>query len=249
MKKKWIIFALALAMMGGVAATLTRLSANEKLGLPGIKTAKIAGSQRLDIYLPERVLQYGSTNIPTAQPVLDGLPPDTSFAQRQYVSTSDPNDWLDLMVVLMGTDRTSIHKPQFCLKGTGWDLDTQNETGDVVPIDRPHAYDLPVAKLMMQRTVSINGQMAQVSGIYLYWYVADTQLTRSHFFRNWRSTTHLLKTGELDRWAYIGCLAICQPGDEAKTLERMKKFLAASVPEFQLTTGSGESAARQTASK
>ncbi len=247
-KTSWIIFAVALLMMGGVAATLGRLSAHQRLGAPGIKTSAIAGSQRLDVYLPEHVLSYGSTNIPTAKEVLDGLPQDTSFAQRHYISAQDPEDWVDLMVVLMGTDRTSIHKPQYCLKGTGWDLDVQNEIADTVPIDRPHPYDLPVAKLMMQRSITYHGEARQLSGIYLYWYVADSQLESNPFYRNLHSTAHLLKTGELDRWAYVGCLAVCWPGEEEATLARMKKFLAASVPEFQLAAGHGKSELpRQTA--
>ena len=67
--------------------------------------------------------------------------------------------------------------------------------------------------------------------------MADGQLTRSHYYRNWHTTTHLLKTGELDRWAYIGCLAVCLPGEEAATLARMKRFIAAAVPQFELATG------------
>jgi len=39
----------------------------------------------------------------------------------------------------------------------------------------------------------------------------------------------------LQRWAYISCFAVCLPGQEEATFERLKKFIAASVPEFQLT--------------
>jgi hypothetical protein len=249
-RQRQIFAAVALAMMAAVAALLLHTKAHQKLGLPGIRTSPIAGSQRLDIELPEKVLHYGSTNIPTDPLVLTSLSQDTSFAQRQYTSPGNQFDTLDLMVVLMGTDRTSIHKPQYCLKGIGWDLDVQNEVAETVPMDLPYHYDLPVAKLTMQRSGLLDGQNVQYSGIYLYWYVADGQLTRSHFYRNLRTTTHLLKTGELDRWAYIGCLAVCKPGEEAATLARMKKFIAAAVPEFQIAAGprvGGEPA--QTASR
>ena len=236
-RQKWILLMVGLAMIGGVAGVLLHTKAHLRLGKPGIRTSPIAGSQRLDIYLPERVLNYDSTNIPTDKTAFDTLPSDTSFGQRQYRASSNANDGLDLMVVLMGTDRTSIHKPQFCLKAVGWDLDVQNDEEDTVPIQQPYAYNLPVSKLTMQRPALVDGQATTMSGIYIYWYVADGQLTGSHYFRNWHTTTHLLKTGELDRWAYVGCLAVCKPGEEAATLARMKKFIAASVPQFQIATG------------
>jgi hypothetical protein len=66
-----------------------------------------------------------------------------------------------------------------------------------------------------------------------------------------KSTTHLLRTGELQRWAFVFCFTTCKPGEEKVTYEHMCKFLAASVPEFQLTTGPRLAArnATQTASK
>jgi hypothetical protein len=236
-KQKWIVLLLALAMIGGTAATLHRLKAGQKLGIPGIKTTPIPGSPRLTILLPERVLHYASSNVPPSEGALEGLPHDTSFAQRVYISPNDSYDALQMMVVLMGTDRTSIHKPQFCLQGSGWDFDDHDSRPDTVRVQSPHPYDLPVTKMMMTRPETLDGQATTVSGIYVYWFVADSQLTGSHFTRMWSSATHLLRTGELQRWAYVGCLGVCRRGDEDATYERMKKFIAASVPEFQLTTG------------
>jgi hypothetical protein len=51
----------------------------------------------------------------------------------------------------------------------------------------------------------------------------------------WWMAKNLLQTGELQRWAYVSCFSVCLPGQEDATFERMKKFLAASVPEFQTT--------------
>ena len=241
-RPKWILLLVALAMMGGAAGALGRLKEGQKLGRPGIKAAPIAGSQRLTVYLPERVLDYDSTNIETPEAVLEGLPHDTSFAQRQYQARSDADDWLDMMVVLMGTDRTSIHKPQFCLQGSGWDFDDHNSIEDRVAVEGAHPYDLPITKMSMTREELVNGQSAELSGIYIYWFVADQQLTARHSTRMWKTATHLLETGELYRWAYVGCLAVCRPGEEDRTYARMKRFIAASVPEFQLTPRSSREA-------
>ena len=62
----------------------------------------------------------------------------------------------------------------------------------------------------------------------------------------WWMARELFRTGLLQRWAYISCTAICAPGQEEATTERMKQFIAAAVPEFQLTPKSPGVTAAQT---
>jgi len=50
----------------------------------------------------------------------------------------------------------------------------------------------------------------------------------------WWMARDLFHTGVLQRWTSVSCLSACLPGQEDATFERMKKFIAASVPEFQL---------------
>ncbi|HVV00492.1 MAG TPA: hypothetical protein VHH88_03965, partial [Verrucomicrobiae bacterium] len=45
----------------------------------------------------------------------------------------------------------------------------------------------------------------------------------------------MLLTGVLQRWAYVMCFSACPPGQESATVDRMKKFIAAAAPQFQLT--------------
>jgi len=78
--QKWIILSVALVLIAGTAGALTWLRANQKLGRPGIKAEAIPGSVMMKINLPERVLDFTSTNVPEPQLVLDYMPPDTSFA-------------------------------------------------------------------------------------------------------------------------------------------------------------------------
>ena len=74
-------------------------------------------------------------------------------------------------------------------------------------------------------------------GIYVYWFVADNELTADHLQRMWWMARDLVRTGTLQRWAYVGCFATCLPGGEQPTFERMKQFIAAAAPEFQLAAG------------
>ena len=231
-RQKAIILALALAMMGGTAGFLTRIRANQKLGLPGIKTAPIPGSIRLDILLPEQVLDYKSEAIPAGTWLTQFLPADTSVALRHYTDTDGFNTLVT--AVLMGTDRTSIHKPQICLKGQGWEIQDYLSKETSVRMERPRAYDLPVTRLIATKTGVVDGRQITARGIYVYWFVADHELTASHWTRVVSMAGEVLKTGTLQRWAYISCFSICKPGDEEATFERLKKFIAASAPEFQL---------------
>ena len=236
-KQNLKLLMLALALIGVTALGMSWLRTHQRLGHPGIKTAEIAGSRRLDIFLPQTVMDYASVVVPTDKEVLRGLPQDTSFAQRRYSPPGDESPFHTLWfnVVLMGSDRTSIHKPQFCLRGSGWDIDSDNSTFDTVHIESPHPYDLPIMKMLITRQVKDNqGKPLTIRGIYVYWFVADHDLTADHWTRMKKMAVRLLQTGELERWAYVSSLGVCLPGQEDATYGRMKKFIAAAAPQFQL---------------
>jgi hypothetical protein len=67
--------------------------------------------------------------------------------------------------------------------------------------------------------------------------VADQELTADHLQRMWWMARDLIRTGILQRWAYVSCFSVCVPGQEEATYQRMKEFIVAAVPEFQLTNG------------
>src|SRR5690606_22345844 len=130
----------------------------------------------------EQVLDYSSTQLPVANIELSVLPPDTVYGRRSYKS----KDGLEtlLQVVLMGSDRTSIHKPQYCLTGQGWRIDRSEVI--TIPISQPKSYDLKVMKLTTSGTLrNSKGRPVEASGIFLYWFVADGQLTPYHPQRMW----------------------------------------------------------------
>ncbi|MGA2800889.1 MAG: exosortase-associated EpsI family protein [Verrucomicrobiota bacterium] len=230
-KQKIFIFIVVLALIGGSAWALVWLRANQKLGAPGIKATPIPGSVRMNLDLPERVLNFTSERVPEDKTVLDMLPKDTSFAQRHY--TAPDGFWVNVNIVLMGTDRTSIHKPEFCLPGQGWRID-QKTTANL-SIDGAHPHQLQVAKWVITNFIqNTDGRKKEVRGFYVFWFVAGNEETPSHWRRLWGITRDLLTTGVLQRWAYVSYFAVCEPGQEDATFERVKKLIVASVPEFQL---------------
>ena len=161
------------------------------------------------------------------------LPADTSFRVRFY--KAEDGFAAQVSVVLMGTDRSSIHRPQICMTGQGWALDSRHSGVESLPMERPFPYDLPVNKLVATKQFQgPDGQAQTARGIYLYWFVDGEHYTASsEQWMLWWVPRDLLLHGILERWAYISYFSACSPGQEAATYERMKKLIAATVPEFQ----------------
>jgi hypothetical protein len=230
-----------MALVAGTGALLVRLRSVQKLGQPGLKlTAQnvydedgnLIGTNA--VFLPERVLDYESSPVPVRQAEYNWLPKDTTYGRRLF-KAADGFETL-LSVVLMGTDRTSIHKPEYCVTGQGWVIREKMKVK--VPVLRPYPYDLPVMRLtLVGQAPSADGRPLALSGLYVYWFVDDRQLTADHKERMWWLARDLVRTGTLSRWAYVTCFAVCTPGQEGITFERMKNFIAEAVPEFQLTAG------------
>ncbi len=231
-RQKWIYLILTLALFAGAAGVLARLKAHQKLGNPGLRWRPTDDPVKVQIELPAQVLDYTSEVVPEEPIVVNTLPRDTSFAQRYYSNAL--GNVIAVNVVLMGTDRTSIHKPQFCLEGGGWHIDSSASQREIVHMERPQPYDLPVMKLIADYSQENNGKNIRLRRIYVYWFVADGEYTTAHWERMWWMARDLVTTGVLQRWAYIAYTTICLPGQEDATFERIKELIAASVPEFQL---------------
>ncbi len=232
--QKWILFSVALVLMAGAVGALKWLKAHQKLGKPGITFTPISGSVQGKIALPERVLDFTSTNYPEPQIVLGYLPPDTSYAERIYAA---PDGFqVQGTMILMGADRTSIHNAEFCLTGQGFSGKKKSVVN--IPVSGPQPYQLPVARWDVSGDFRRpDGQSQKVFGVYVFWFVADGEETPDNHQRMWWLGRDLLRNGILQRWAYLSYFAVCAPGQEDATFARMEKLIAASVPEFQPPPG------------
>jgi len=237
-----IILTVFLLLVGASALFLVQLSsAGQTLGKPGLRLASMELHNELGdvvrtngIALPVQMVDCTSKPTPVTRAELDWLPDDTTYGRRRY--TFPDGTWIENSVVLMGQDRTSIHKPEYCLPGQGFTIDLREVV--TLPIAQPHPYDLPVMKLTTSKTaLDRNGREVPLRGVYIYWFVADGKLATHHLDRMWMMTQGLLRDGVLQRWAYVTYFAICNPGDEEATFDKMAKFIGESVPQFQSTTG------------
>ncbi|HEY3760289.1 MAG TPA: hypothetical protein VGN23_00880 [Verrucomicrobiae bacterium] len=230
--QKWILFSVMLAAIAGSAALLAGMKKHPQLGKPGIRAEPIPGSVAMKIDLPAGVSNFISTNVPEPAVVLGYLPHDSSYVERHYESPDSPIP-IEGIIVLMGTDRTSIHNADYCLVGQGLDPFAKSIVN--IPIGGSTPYALPVSEWKVSGTFQRpNGESVKENGVYVFWFVADGDQTPDHLKMMEKLAGHLLKTGEMERWAYVNYFSACEPGQEDATFERIKKLIAASVPEFQL---------------
>jgi hypothetical protein len=232
-RQKLILSVVALALIAGTGLLLAAVP--QKLGRPGVKASPIEGSARWQIYLPEHVLDYNSTNEIADDKTIEMLPKDTSIANRVYFKRGALP--LVTSVVMMGTDRTSIHKAEYCLVGQGWHIEQM--TRETVPMTQPKNYDLPIIKFVADITGTVDGNTVHKKCIYVYWYVANGLLSndQSGMERMWSMAKGLIFTGVLQRWAYVRFYSVCDPGQEDAASDEIKRMIVASVPQFQLTAG------------
>ncbi|MGD0539460.1 MAG: exosortase-associated EpsI family protein [Verrucomicrobiota bacterium] len=228
--RELVVLVVGLAIIAAAGGVLIRAKAAQRLGEPGVKLVRVEGGGVGEIPLPVRVRQYSSTNVPMTTVEKETLPADTTFARRLYSGPGGAQ--LLLMVVLMGADRTSIHKPELCLTSQGWQIQQMETTQ--MRVGEPRPYELPLRKFVLrQNWRDAGGRVREVSGVYTFWFVCADRITASHWARVGYMTWDLLRTGVLPRWAYVGCFVQCPPGQEAAAFEREKQFLSAAVPEFQ----------------
>ena len=246
-RQTWIIAVLVLGMIATAAWRLDSAGARQKLGVPGVRIVNepiyahdgtdtnppvLLNSNR--VFLPPRVLDYGSFPGTIAPITTNTLPRDTMYGHRFYTNGVRV---IDYQVVLMGSDRSSIHRPQGCLQGTGWLTISSDE--EIIPVQAAVPYDLSVRKLKLRQRVKLpDGNIHDKAAVFVYWFVADGQRTSDHFTRMSWMARDLLTKGILQRWAYVICALDCQPGQEDAAFAELKKFIAASAPEFQLTSSS-----------
>jgi len=225
-----------LILIGSTAVILRQIDQHRRLGEPGLVMIR---ENVLDeqggivntntVALPVRVLDYESTNAPITKVELGYLPADTTYARKVYYrSNAYP---LQANVVMMGVDRSSIHKPQYCLVGQGWQV--LSEGGDEIVLAGEPARRLPVWKMIAQQPQTLlDGREVMVKAVYVYWFVADGQVTARHEQRMWWMARGLLTSGTLQRWAYVSVLARCLPGQEDATYAQIKEFIAESTPRY-----------------
>lgn len=240
-RRRLTLLLTGLVIMLATAGMIYRLHSQQKLGKPGVLLAKADTATGFEVALPEKVLDYTSEKQGPLPEELGMLPKDTTFGRRSYRA---PDGFqVDIAVVVMGADRTSIHRPEFCLTGQGWKIDASHSGVETLEVAGDRQKSLELNRMILDKNLpQPDGSMVPARGMYLYWFSADGRETPRQWQRMWWMAGDLIRHGTLQRWAYIAYFARCHPGQEDAALDRLRKFIAASAPQFQVTLGAGENA-------
>lgn len=156
--------------------------------------------------LPSRVgFLVGRAEEPT-QVEKDNLPTDTEFAKMTYVTSTDRDDERDIVhlsIVLAGTERRSIHRPEVCLKGQGWSVTDRR----IRRVELEGSVTLEVTDLAIER-LGATLQGKPMKGRFVYWFIGTDDTTPSHSERIWKTTVDSVFKNVNHRWAYASVTAL-----------------------------------------
>jgi hypothetical protein len=172
------------------------------------------------------------------------LPTDTLFAKATYITRDAAlaeRDVAHVSIVLTGTDSRSIHKPEVCLPGQGWTVDSSQ----VTTVDMPGGRQLRVRDLAVSGTfLTPEGKSFRRRAHYVYWFVGTDFTTPDHFQRIWRSTWDAVVSEVTHRWAYVAVMAAVtdeiepalakeRPRTDEQTLRLISYLIQELAPQFQ----------------
>ncbi len=171
-------------------------------------------------FLPEKAADWSGGELQgLSEPERKLLPADTEGARRIY--TDKAGDEVFCSIVVAGRDVASIHRPEYCLPGQGWNLESEY-TESVQPVAAPGGR-LKVMRLNATRSVKLpDGRMLQTCGVFVYWFVGKDRVTPYHWQRILWTTFDRALFGRNHRWAYIMIYAPVKKEQTASDFEQSR---------------------------
>ena len=185
------------------------------------------------MHWPDRVLDYTGTDQEPSEGELKLMPPDTQLAKKLYRNPS--GEALNAQIVLSGVEHRSIHRPEICLRGQGWNV----RSGSVESVPLKSGRNLDVMVLDITRPArTADGKVIELPALYAYFFVSKDAETPRHFDRIAITNLDLLFHNKAHRWAYVIAMANVlkglTPGGKSRdeTLQMIKDFLREAAPDF-----------------
>lgn len=150
-----------------------------------------------DLEIPDICPECGDHLFNMARAEKEQLPDDTEFVKSAF--TNDAGTRLFTSIVLSGTARDSIHRPQRCLKGQGNAMDGEYDLE--VPLEGRDPLTVRVIKT--SRTFRTAEGPKPYYSFYAYWFVGQDRETASHYSRMFWLAWDRVVRSKANRWAYI----------------------------------------------
>ena len=150
-----------------------------------------------DLELPDTCPDCGESLYTMSWAEYGALPKDTEFVKSAF--TNEAGGRVFTSIVLSGSERNSIHRPQRCLVGQGNTI--VNEHVIDVPMEGRKA--LKVAVIEAERIYETAEGPQVYYSYYAYWFVGQDRETPSHYARMfWLGWDRVVRS-IAHRWAYI----------------------------------------------
>ena len=226
----WALVALA-AAVGAFLSYRSSLPPEERTGV--LLAAGGSGPVELPTYLGSEWMGHRVEPEAIERAI---LPPDTGFSRKLYVNLEHPEEHVLLSIVLSGRDRSSIHRPELCLVGQGWTIDSATRHRFAYPGDPAGGFEATV--LDVHRHVQGPGGGKVVPELVTYWFVGDNRVFASQAARiaydAWIRVVH----GRAPRWAYVFLQTGAERG-RGPAVARVQAVLDQALPRFQPPALSG----------
>lgn len=188
--------------------------------------------------LPKSLLYYSGEKGEVSQAELTLLPKDTQFAKMNYPLALNGAQ-LNAQIVLGGTDRRSIHRPEVCLPGQGWTIASTEE----MPVTMTNGKQLMVKKLILSKPIMVGSEKRNLKLVFAYWFVSREFTTPDHIHRILSDAWDMLFHNKLHRWAYVIVSApvlgdfMSGEKDEKQTVEFVKEAIGELAPQIMISEG------------
>jgi len=149
----------------------------------------------------------------------NALPNDTRIMKAQY---GEGEDAWTVTVVVSGKHRVSIHRPELCLPGQGYAIDSK--TVHTLALDNGRRLDVMEFRVAKAGVPPIS---------FINFLAAERLQTASHFTRISHDVLQRTLHGRVNRWAmftFVGNKPVDTPGE----LERLRGMLSAWLPQVYL---------------
>lgn len=180
--------------VGGWAGNELRFCHNPELCARDYRDASYYVS---DLEIPDICPECGDRLFNMARAEKEQLPEDTEFVKSAYTNSASTRVFTS--IVLSGTARDSIHRPQRCLKGQGNNLD--GEYTLEVPLEGRDPLKVRVIK--SSRTFRTPEGPKPYYSYYAYWFVGQDRETPYHLGRMFWLAWDRVVRSTANRWAYI----------------------------------------------
>jgi len=198
---------------------------------------------RVRMELPDTLGTWIGKTAEVSQKEHEGLAPDTQFCRKMY--DDGFGDQILVSIVLSGNELdNSIHRPERCLPAQGWSVEETNRLS--LPVPAAPGGALPVTRLHNMRQATVNGHVVNLYNLDYYWFIGYSDITASHFRREYIDMKDRLLHGYNQRWAYVTVAATVTKNlvpfgrDEAQTDAMIQKIIAQVFPLIVTDPDSGK---------